>query len=640
MNKLKQKRFTSAWVIVLSLLPQISLGQEIADPESISQNAQLSASFNEQAEQQEKDLIEFNRKRIGQLLQTNERRKTENIESREIIDDNEAQALSDELKPDNNNEQFELTEQKLEKAKNRTFKEDMDLGTERAIVAGEGFKRLDSSGASLNLSLREALEYAIQNNLEAKIKKDDLEIAKLDYQISKGVYAPIIGSESYYQFQKVPVSNAVVGGNLGQITTESWVLNTNLKGELPYGTQYRFDFNNSKTRSDSIFQLLFPEYSSSLGLTVSQPLLRNFWINDNLRRIKVLKLNKKTATAEFDLQLQKLVFNTEVSYWDYILALRTVEINIEAVRLADVQMRRTVRLGEIGESPIIEAISAKAELEKRLEELAQSREKLYRTENKLKLLLAPGRESALWVAKIKPAQGLEKNTQSLPSLEEALSLSFEKRPEFIQIAQKKKVKDLERRYLVNQGLPQADLVGQYTMLGLAGSPVTTPNFVNPIAGFVLPRFEGGYGDNLRNLTSNDYRTVKMGLNMSWPVAPNITAKTLKKNQFEKEQINLQMEQMRQQVQTEIYNAYNAIQVAEQRITTAEAGLDSATKQLESETQKYRFGLSSNFLVLTRQNELSQASLRQATAIADYNKAVVELFKAAGIILQERNVDSL
>jgi outer membrane protein TolC len=66
-------------------------------------------------------------------------------------------------------------------------------------------------------------------------------------------------------------------------------------------------------------------------------------------------------------------------------------------------------------------------------------------------------------------------------------------------------------------------------------------------------------------------------------------------------------------------------------------LNASEKQLDGEIKKFKLGLTTNFLVLTRQNELSQARLRRVSAIADYNKAVSELEKAAGIILAGRNI---
>ena len=49
------------------------------------------------------------------------------------------------------------------------------------------------------------------------------------------------------------------------------------------------------------------------------------------------------------------------------------------------------------------------------------------------------------------------------------------------------------------------------------------------------------------------------------------------------------------------------------------------------------GITTNFMVITRQNDLSAAKLRVVNAITDYNKSINSLRKAVGIILEEKNI---
>src|SRR5207248_3988559 len=63
---------------------------------------------------------------------------------------------------------------------------------------------------------------------------------------------------------------------------------------------------------------------------------------------------------------------------------------------------------------------------------------------------------------------------------------------------------------------------------------------------------------------------------------------------------------RQDVAVEVRNAYTALETAAQRIEAAKAGRAAAETQLSAEKDRFGVGLSTNFFVLTRQNELSQA----------------------------------
>ncbi len=49
-------------------------------------------------------------------------------------------------------------------------------------------------------------------------------------------------------------------------------------------------------------------------------------------------------------------------------------------------------------------------------------------------------------------------------------------------------------------------------------------------------------------------------------------------------------------------------------------------------------MSTNFLVLTRQNDLSSARLDEIAAQTDYRRAATEMARATGSLLAERGVD--
>jgi outer membrane protein TolC len=61
-------------------------------------------------------------------------------------------------------------------------------------------------------------------------------------------------------------------------------------------------------------------------------------------------------------------------------------------------------------------------------------------------------------------------------------------------------------------------------------------------------------------------------------------------------------------------------------------------QLQSEQERYAVGLSTNFLVLTRQNDLARARLDEITALIDYRNARTEAGRATGSLLEERRVE--
>ena len=86
------------------------------------------------------------------------------------------------------------------------------------------------------------------------------------------------------------------------------------------------------------------------------------------------------------------------------------------------------------------------------------------------------------------------------------------------------------------------------------------------------------------------------------------------------------------------DAAAALETAGQRIASTRAGREAAEVQLAAERDRYGAGSSTNFLVLTRQNDLSRARLDEISARTDYQTARTELARATGSLIEERGID--
>src|SRR5262249_29559848 len=96
-------------------------------------------------------------------------------------------------------------------------------------------------------------------------------------------------------------------------------------------------------------------------------------------------------------------------------------------------------------------------------------------------------------------------------------------------------------------------------------------------------------------------------------------------------------QLEQRISVEVRNAVTSVETAVSRIQAARAGLVAAQTQLRAEQDRFSVGLSTNFFVLTRQNDLALAQLAEIAALTDYRKAITELGRATGTLLRERNI---
>jgi HAE1 family hydrophobic/amphiphilic exporter-1 len=93
----------------------------------------------------------------------------------------------------------------------------------------------------------------------------------------------------------------------------------------------------------------------------------------------------------------------------------------------------------------------------------------------------------------------------------------------------------------------------------------------------------------------------------------------------------------QAIEAQVRNALQAIQTARQRIASAQAGARAAKDKLDSETRLFQTGESTNFFVLTRQNEYADSRHREVAARLDLNKAIARLEQALGVTLDAHQV---
>ena len=106
---------------------------------------------------------------------------------------------------------------------------------------------------------------------------------------------------------------------------------------------------------------------------------------------------------------------------------------------------------------------------------------------------------------------------------------------------------------------------------------------------------------------------------------------------EERQLDAKQRQLVQNVQIDVRNALQAVEAARRRYEAARAARLAADAQLKGEEEKFRAGLTTNFVVLQRQTDYSTAQGNEVRALTDYNKALADLQRVTGVTLVSNNV---
>jgi outer membrane protein TolC len=487
--------------------------------------------------------------------------------------------------------------------------------------------------------LAEAITLALENNEGIRIERALLESAEAGVLGAQGAYDPLLQVEGGWRQSRLPVNSSFSGAPLGRLapTTETTSANASVSRLLPTGGTAQLRGSADRGTTNGIFDLLSPSYGSGLGLELRQPLLRDRRLDPARFGIRAAAADHERATAELARQVTDTVAAVESSYWQLVAIRRALTVREEAIRLAQEQLGDTESRIQAGTAPETEVSQPRSELERRRGDLFASRELASRAENALKLLILGDSDTASWGGRLVPDENAEPTVTPV-DVDAAMARALASRPElrsFEAAVERRRAETALAREAVR---PALDAVVSYDRFGLAGSRnrATTPGTGAPA---VIPgRLEGGVDDSLSTLAGGDFDDARVGLVFSYPIGNRRARADAVIAGSTERQAELDLAQARKQVRAEVLDAAAALETAGQRVEAARAAREAAEVQLMAERERFGAGMSINFLVLTRQNDLSNARLEEISAQTDYRRAATELARVTGALLAERGIE--
>jgi HAE1 family hydrophobic/amphiphilic exporter-1 len=512
------------------------------------------------------------------------------------------------------------------------------------------------------LALREALSMALDNNKDIEVARENVRIAEFDFLGAHGVYDPRLSTQAFYERIESPISSFLSGGQNGSTTQTDFTGTLRLEGQTPVlGGSYRLDFSSVRLNTNNQFVALNPQYPTTLNFTYTQPLLRGLKIDSSRRQIEIARKNLSLTDAQFRQRAIDTITNVQRAYWDLVFALRSLQVQRDAVATARTQLEHNKRMVNEGQLAPIDVVAAEAQISSYEQRVFSALEEVSRAENNLKNMIAKNQKSELWAQSIVPTDPVDLTPPDI-SLPDALKTAMENRPELQQSNVLKEINQIDQRYFKDQTKPAIDLVGSYGSSGLAGAVSTAG--VNPFTASSLqvrqrvdelstlagleplpivppqtfsPDLLGGYSQSIQNLLANRYGNFKVGVQVSLPLRNRTAEANLGRALVEGERIGTQREQLEQTIQVDVRNALQAVRSSEARLRAAVSTRAANEQQFASEQRRLDAGQSTVFLVLERQTALTEARGQELKAQTDLNKAIADLQRATGNAL---NVNSI
>ena len=473
------------------------------------------------------------------------------------------------------------------------------------------------SGPRTDLTLEDAIARALERNLDIAVQRLNPLVVDLNLAQALSAYSPTFDTSLSTNSSTSPSSTQLDGGQ--RVVSDRKVINTGITQAVAWGGgRYTVDFNNNRNASTNTFSSFNPSYRSSFQGSYTQPLLRGFRIDSTRQQIQVTRINRDIADIDLRQLLTNTVSSVQDAYWDLVYATGTLEVQRQALELAETLIRDNEARVEIGTMAPIEIVSARSEAAQRRQSLAQAEQNLATAELALKQLIVGGTDDEYWAATLNP---VDLPTLEVPpiDLEEAIRTALDERTDIARSRRQLDINNVNLSSLSNSRLPAVDLGGTYQLQGQGGTRFNRTG----LGGSVFQEIPGGIGDAFNQLYDVDFPTWNIQLNVSYPLGQSAADAQYARARIQVQQVQAQLRQLGLQVATEVTNAVLQIQGVARRIEASTAARELATEQLAAEQSKFAAGLQTNFFVVQAQRDLATAQDTELRAILDQQKALVE-----------------
>jgi outer membrane protein TolC len=479
------------------------------------------------------------------------------------------------------------------------------------------------AGTQVELTLDEATARALERNLDIAVERLNPQTFDLNIARIRAAYRPTATS-TISQFSRIqPPTSTLNGGTVVDNTTTTY--NSGIFQQVPWGGgAFAFQFNNNKQVTSNNLVNYNPAYNNNFAMTLTQPLLRGFLIDNNRQQLVVTALNRDASEIELRGTIATTLANVRNAYWELVFAIQALEVARGSLDLASKLVADNRARVEVGALAPLDVVQAQAEEATRVQALAQADAQERTSELALKRLIVSGTDDPLWNVGITPVDRPTFLPEPL-DVQSAVRKALDNRTD-LQIARKTiESNDVTLKYMRNLTLPALDLTAMYGANGLGGTQFrrTGSGVTSQIVGTV----PGGYGDAWRTLTGRDYPTWNLALNLSYPIGPSAQDAQVARAKVQLNQSAAQLRSLELQVATDVTNAALQVQSGLTRYQAATVARSLAQQRLDAEQSRFEVGLSTNFLVVQAQRDLATAQNTELRALLDYRKALVDYERA-------------
>jgi outer membrane protein TolC len=555
--------------------------------------------------------------------------------------------------------------------------------------------RLDAlvRNGKLYLSLRDAIDLALENNLDLVIARYNLPIAQMDILRTqaggqvRGVNTGVVqgtpgggqgaagagggaGGTTGGAGGAGAGASGIVSSTLGTGTavssfdpilsaqgdvdhTAQQLSNFQLEGVNVYkinsiagavsysqafstGGSVQVNWVNARQTSNGIYDFFSPQLNSRVQAVVSQPLLAGFGPGPNLRFLHIAKTNQRISDIAFKAQVIATVTQICDLYWDLVSAYDDEQVEEHSVEFAAETLETSRKQLKLQAIPEMDVLKAEGELANRQQDLTVARTNLELQELYMKNAITRSLDDpTLEEMPVTPTDRIGNIVAGTPEpVQQMIELALKNRTELAESALDLQNRELSRKTARNALLPALSVYGLYAGTGLAGEK--SSNYY-PGGASTTSALPTSYTGALESTFENSAPEYQVGLQLNIPLRNRIAKADQYRTELEYRQSQVYAEELKKRIHIEVRNARYALEQGAARADAARKARDLAQRTLEIMQKEQKLGAGSNQQTLEAEHELALAESALVTAETAYEKARIEVKRATGTILEEYGI---
>ena len=459
--------------------------------------------------------------------------------------------------------------------------------------------------APVPLSLNDAVRMGVEKNLEVRAELYTPAQYEAEVNRNRAIYDPRLNFQISYSDTTSPeVSSETTFSSRGH----SFQLLPSVSQLFWTGATATLAFNNTYSSGDLFAMRNGNNWQSGLGLTLSQPLLKNAGREATELAIAVSRFSKFASLEHFKLVLLDTVARIRNEYFTLYGLCEQLEVRKGSLALSRKILSDTRVRVKAGVLPAMEILNAEYGVTTREKDLIEAERIVSDQIDALRLLLQLNSGGGI-VPSDRPRQGAYRFDQDA-AMEHALS-----RPDIKELKRTLDVGELQARVLGNNIRP--DLT-----LNLTGSLVGQDH---------------SYGRDLERIARIDYPAWGVGFTFTYPLGNNAAENDYRKIRLKNAQTALQIRSLEQSAMNDVKNSIRLIASSYKQLEVAERSRTFAEERLRAFMRRNEAGLVSTKDVLEVEADLVMAKNNQITAAVAYDNAITRHWQVTGELLEREQI---